>query len=250
MFNFDRAAQFYDNTRGFPAGEEIPIAQLLVRAGNLNTSSQILEVGIGTGRVAVPIAPYVKSIHGVDISARMMQKIYEKQPAGQIYPIQANAIELPYTNNCFDIVLLVHILHLVPDINQVIDEIDRVLKLDGKILNCWNSDDKTFQHLRKVWSIFSDTDTKQRWQQVTTIFDDRGWQRIPEKFTHTFIHKRVPAQFLEKFRNRVWSSTWKLTDEQIENAYQEMATIIKNSYDEPTKPINVSHTFHATVYTR
>jgi ubiquinone/menaquinone biosynthesis C-methylase UbiE len=64
---FDRAAHFYDDTRGFPAGEDRAVAALISQAGGLTATSRILEIGIGTGRIALPLASHVGAIYGVDI---------------------------------------------------------------------------------------------------------------------------------------------------------------------------------------
>lgn len=42
---FDRAVGFYDQTRGFPPGQERRVAALFVRAGELDRSSYVLEIG-------------------------------------------------------------------------------------------------------------------------------------------------------------------------------------------------------------
>ena len=55
---FDRAAGYYDNTRGFPAGVEGEIGALMAQAGDLSSASRVLEIGVGTGRIALPVAPH------------------------------------------------------------------------------------------------------------------------------------------------------------------------------------------------
>jgi hypothetical protein len=41
---FDRAADYYDETRGFPPGEETGAAAQFAQAGNLTRQSRVLEV--------------------------------------------------------------------------------------------------------------------------------------------------------------------------------------------------------------
>ena len=45
---FDRAAEYYDQTRGYPPGEEKGVAAIIAQAGNLKADSRVLEIGIGT----------------------------------------------------------------------------------------------------------------------------------------------------------------------------------------------------------
>lgn len=40
----------------------------------------VLELGIGTGRVAIPLARRGLDVHGIDISEKMLRRLYEKVP--------------------------------------------------------------------------------------------------------------------------------------------------------------------------
>lgn len=46
---FDGAVGYYDQTRGFPPGEEQGVAALFVQAGRLGRTSCVLEIGWGPG---------------------------------------------------------------------------------------------------------------------------------------------------------------------------------------------------------
>ncbi|MGQ9836552.1 MAG: hypothetical protein ACUVRV_00945 [Cyanobacteriota bacterium] len=50
---FDRAASFYDVTRGFPAGVDEEIADAILSAVEATQNTYFLEVGIGTGRLSL-----------------------------------------------------------------------------------------------------------------------------------------------------------------------------------------------------
>src|SRR5689334_9977693 len=92
---FDRAAGFYDQTRGFPSGEAQHIGALFAKAGQLTSSSRIMEIGVGTGRIALPLAPHVRQIVGVDLARPMMNRLREKQTTEQIDLVQADITRLP-----------------------------------------------------------------------------------------------------------------------------------------------------------
>jgi ubiquinone/menaquinone biosynthesis C-methylase UbiE len=57
--NFDRAASYYDETRGFPAGVEEQVGAFIAQSVNLDANSRVLEVGVGTGRIALPLSPHL-----------------------------------------------------------------------------------------------------------------------------------------------------------------------------------------------
>lgn len=112
--SFDRVAEVYDETRGLPADVERAIgggiARLLFEA---TPKPRLLEVGIGTGRIASPIAAEGVRVAGIDISAKMLARLREKR--ADIDVMLAEASHPPLREAVFDALLFVHILHLVPD---------------------------------------------------------------------------------------------------------------------------------------
>jgi ubiquinone/menaquinone biosynthesis C-methylase UbiE len=50
--SFDPVAQVYDATRGYPE----QVARRIDQAAKGNVQTRFLEVGIGTGRIALPLA--------------------------------------------------------------------------------------------------------------------------------------------------------------------------------------------------
>src|SRR5688572_23888711 len=94
--NYDRAADFYDETRAYPEGIVEEIAAFIAKKAFLKPDTNMLEIGIGTGRIALPMSAHVVSLVGVDISSRMMAKLREKQTSEPIQLAQANAEHLPF----------------------------------------------------------------------------------------------------------------------------------------------------------
>ena len=74
--NFDRAAGFYDVTRPVDDTELAQTLDLLHRT--LSSSGPSLEIGVGTGALALPLAERGWRLTGVDISAAMISKLIEK----------------------------------------------------------------------------------------------------------------------------------------------------------------------------
>ena len=72
---FDRIADVYDETRRALDEETVKgIKDMLTKHG----CRSILEIGVGTGRVALPLIRSGYEITGVDISKRMMEKASAK----------------------------------------------------------------------------------------------------------------------------------------------------------------------------
>jgi ubiquinone/menaquinone biosynthesis C-methylase UbiE len=112
--SFDRVAEIYDETRGLPPEAEREIAAgLAAELRSVVPEPQLLEVGIGTGRIAVPLAAAGVRVAGIDISPKMLARLREKRT--DIDVMLAEAARPPLRAASFDAALFVHILHLVPD---------------------------------------------------------------------------------------------------------------------------------------
>jgi SAM-dependent methyltransferase len=83
--SFDPVAEFYDQTAADMFAEEVltPTVDLLAE---LAGSGPALELGIGTGRVALPLAARGIPVSGIDASAKMVEKLREK-PGGKDIPV-------------------------------------------------------------------------------------------------------------------------------------------------------------------
>jgi SAM-dependent methyltransferase len=130
--SFDRAAGFYDNTRRLsPQVSATQTAQL--REALRAVDGPTLEIGIGTGRVAIPLVTAGQRIVGVDLSFAMLARLREKSP-GQPPLVQADATLLPFRDGAFGGALVAHVLHLVSDWLVVVDELRRVVRPGGVLL--------------------------------------------------------------------------------------------------------------------
>ena len=131
--SFDRVAHIYDETRAMPPDVENAIADgiaALVRG--LGAPARLLEVGIGTGRIAVPMAERGVRITGIDVSPKMLARLREKR--GDIDVLFAEAGRLPFRDGSFDAALFVHVLHLVPDIEATIAAAMAAVRPGGAVL--------------------------------------------------------------------------------------------------------------------
>jgi SAM-dependent methyltransferase len=130
--SFDRAAGFYDATRRFsPHVSAAQTAQL--REALRDVSGPTLEIGVGTGRVALPLAAAGQGLVGVDISAAMLAALHDKSP-GALPLVQADATRLPFRDGSFGGAVVAHVLHLVSDWRAVVGELRRVVKPGGVLL--------------------------------------------------------------------------------------------------------------------
>src|SRR5215211_953512 len=138
--SFDRAAEYYDATRGYRDGSAERIRDAIVAHTGAGPSTRWLELGVGTGRIALPFIRAGYDYTGVDISQAMMDRLVGKlaedsgRPEYRFELRQADITELPFEDSAFDVIIMVHVLHLVADWQAVLREARRVLRPGGWLL--------------------------------------------------------------------------------------------------------------------
>ena len=81
----DRIAEVYDEVYAHLGRPErvVPMVDMLAE---LAGSGPVLELGIGTGRIALPLAARGVEVHGIDSSEAMIEKLRGK-PGGEAIPV-------------------------------------------------------------------------------------------------------------------------------------------------------------------
>jgi ubiquinone/menaquinone biosynthesis C-methylase UbiE len=133
---FDRAVSFYDKTRADPEQVSRAVTDSIVREARLARESKILEAGIGTGRIGLPLLERGYALVGADLSTAMMGKLQEKI-IGQNYRltlVQSDVNGFPFPDASFDCVYAVHLYHLVANWQNALAEAIRVIKPGGVML--------------------------------------------------------------------------------------------------------------------
>ena len=139
--NFDRAVGYYDATRALPAATMEQLTGLL--ATELGSRQPCLEIGVGTGRLALPLHAAGIAMTGTDISGQMLRRLAANAGGISPFPLaQADATRLPFAAETFGSVLAVHVLHLVPDWRVAVDEAVRVLRPGGALVASFPTDNR------------------------------------------------------------------------------------------------------------
>ena len=120
--SFDRVAAIYDETRSLAPRAMARVLAVLV---DELQGKRVLEVGVGTGRYAVPLQKSGIRVVGVDISRKMVEFGLAKGLRDVVF---ADAARLPFRSGSFDVATTNHVLHLLPDWRDVLTEIARVTR--------------------------------------------------------------------------------------------------------------------------
>ncbi len=97
---------------------------------------KVLEVGCGIGIDGMEFAKIGANYIGIDISEKSLKlaKTYFNLSNQRANLLLADAENLPFQDNTFDLVYSWGVLHHTPDIQKAIEEIYRVLKPNGRII--------------------------------------------------------------------------------------------------------------------
>lgn len=93
-----------------------------------------LEIGCGEGRVSRDLASLGHEVTGVDAAPSLVSAAQQAHPAGRY--LNANAIELPFADQSFDLVVAYNSLMDIAQMPAAVCEAARVLKNGGRLCIC------------------------------------------------------------------------------------------------------------------
>ncbi|HEX6843783.1 MAG TPA: class I SAM-dependent methyltransferase [Actinomycetota bacterium] len=131
--SFDRAAAYYDATRGrTPEGVE---AETLTLVEALRGHGPVLEIGVGTGQIAIPVARAGVPVIGLDVSAAMLGVLVDKAGGRPPFPLlRGDATALPVRDLSMGAAMFRWVLHLIPSWPDAVAELVRVVRPGGVVL--------------------------------------------------------------------------------------------------------------------
>ncbi len=139
---FATIADRYDLiTRVLSYGQDARWKRDLIARAQIRSGERVLDLAAGTGDVAFAAAAAGATVIGLDITHRMLQLARLRQDhTGQarhqsVEFINGDMASLPLASATFDAVTTSYGLRNVPDLDDAIDEIARVLKPGGRLLS-------------------------------------------------------------------------------------------------------------------
>lgn len=251
--SFDPVAHAYDHTRGYPPGVEQQIATALEQTARATAQTAFIEVGVGTGRIAMPLASLGHNYTGVDISEKMLAQLESKllsqnwgayeqpwgsrsdetmpgshhvrrfarvDPTASLRLVTSDITTLPFADASFDVAVAVHIFHLVDGWQQAVRESLRVLRPGGLLLHCWDEHGDTSLHVvTRTWvKIVEELGGNAQRVGPASPKLVSAWLReqglsVEELSVARWEATTTPRRALERITSRLWSRTWLIPDE-------------------------------------
>ncbi len=140
----------------------------------------VLEIATGPGLLAKHVAPAAKTMLATDYSDGMIAQAQKGDcPANLRFEI-ADATALPYKDDSFDAVLISNALHILPEPEKGLQEIDRVLR-PGGILIAPNFVEHKGTLLSRIWSgilVVAGIRFEHQWAsaEYLTWLESHGWR--------------------------------------------------------------------------
>jgi demethylmenaquinone methyltransferase/2-methoxy-6-polyprenyl-1,4-benzoquinol methylase len=156
---FATIADRYDFiTRFLSYGQDRRWKQQLLQLAQLRASDRVLDLACGTGDILFAAAPHARQAVGLDVTHRMLQLAAKRNadlpPEGGSHEIAiprpavdsavrrrkatfvtGDMLALPFADHSFTVVTVGYGLRNVPDLQQSLREIHRVLTPDGRVLS-------------------------------------------------------------------------------------------------------------------
>jgi phosphatidylethanolamine/phosphatidyl-N-methylethanolamine N-methyltransferase len=150
---YDKQSKVYDLTFGRLVKKRIAVA---IRQFNIKPGDRVLDLGVGTGN-SLSFYPGGGMIVGIDLSLGMLEKAQDKMAEDDrtdIGLVQGNALQLPFADDSFDHVFISHVISVVSDPVAVVREMQRVAKVDARIvmLNHFQSSNKVVARFERIVS--------------------------------------------------------------------------------------------------
>jgi SAM-dependent methyltransferase len=216
---FDRAAEYYDQTRGLSREGMRKTVELLT--GQLAGRGAVLEVGVGTGQIALPLHEAGVPVIGLDLARAMMDKLVEKAGGRSLVPlVQADATSMPFSDDAFGAAYLRWVLHLIPEWRTALAEVARVVRGGGVLLAalgaCGGPRSEIQQRFAEITGVSLEPPglTWAGYGMLDEAMDELGFTpRDLPPFTD--VERDGLDTFIEGIANNAYSWTWKVDDPQL-----------------------------------
>jgi ubiquinone/menaquinone biosynthesis C-methylase UbiE len=252
--SFDKIAGVYDAQRAHPPAVAAQIGAAI--AALMPPGEPALELGVGTGRIAIPTALAGGTLVGMDISHQMLAVAAERAGAAdaQLALAQADAQALPFTTDSFAAALAIHVLHLIPDWRAALAEVARVLRPGGLLIQGadWRDPDSCVGLLRgrlrmAVVELQPGSRPPGAGAAVPQALAKLGASTDAPTVAASWTRPLSPTDVLTGMAARIDAETWAMPDELLAACMERVRAWAEQQWPDLSLPQEVEHRFTLTV---
>ncbi|MEE8603084.1 class I SAM-dependent methyltransferase [Euzebya tangerina] len=203
--SFDRIADRYEETRG---GVERGVRYVPTMLPFIDMSRPVLEVGVGTGAVASPLAEAGLDVVGLDLSPEML-----RVAAGRLDSLVCgDGSRLPFAPGAFGTVVAVWAVHVIGDTQRLAGEVARVLSTGGRFLVVSSTPDQDGTDVTDIAYGLA-RDLGRGWDrsaELAEVLRPAGLMWEGDHRLEPWEDSLSPAAAIEGIEQRIWSMLWDL----------------------------------------
>jgi len=218
---WNRRADTFDRSpgHGIHSGKEKDDWKSLFKQILGEKKLSVLDVGTGTGVMALVLAELGHRVTGVDIAEQMVRQAGKKaENLSLVVDFRiGDAEKLPFAGDSFDVVVNRHVVWSLPNPEMALAEWKRVLRPGGELIIIDSNWGRTVSFRKRMWRFFA---------QILTLLTERrnpwsGWREYRKMEKHLPMRQKkrpeADAEMLENLGFRVevkkiniprWDTFW------------------------------------------
>jgi len=233
MVYYDDLAHDFEDTRG----KDVPLKLIktILNLQQIDCSSRVLDLGCGTGRIAITIQISTGAkITGIDNSTKMLEiaaKKYER-----VTWLKDDLDNLKFQDCCFDLILLVFVIHHLNNLESLLRKLKDMLSPSGSLIIVTVSREHIINWPKSLcldqFPRFIDIDLA-RFQDIKDLrilLEDIGYKVNIESFNDETVYKK--EEYIERVRKKYLSTLSLLSDEEFERGFKKFLECINSRFSE------------------
>jgi SAM-dependent methyltransferase len=231
---FDTAADHYDKTRA--VSDEAMDRTISLLSSELRDRGRVLEVGVGTGLLALRLHEAGIPVSGLDLSAPMLAKLVEKAGGALPFPlVLGDATTMPFADGAFDAAYLRWVLHLIPGWRAALAEMARVVRPRGVLLLSLGTFDEVGTAIRARFSEITGLSTDPvglMWGEHDALDAELEGLGARLRVLPAILEEGEEplGTFLDAIEEGRWSWTWHVPEDARRSAVRELRPWAEERY--------------------
>lgn len=231
---FDTAADHYDKTRA--VSDETMDRTISLLSSELRDRGRVLEVGVGTGLLALRLHESGIPVSGLDLSAPMLAKLVEKAGGAPPFPlVLGDATTMPFADGVFGAAYLRWVLHLIPGWRAGLAEMARVVRPGGVLLVSLGAFDEVGTAIRARFSEITGLSTDPvglMWGEHHALDAELEGLGARLRVLPAILEEGEEplGSFLEALEEGRWSWTWHVPEDTRRDAVRELRPWAEQRY--------------------